>query len=50
MAIDRCVCCGAYIPEGRQVCANCGRRSSKNTLRQRSLKLQIKNTKNHSNL
>lgn len=23
MAIDRCACCGAYIPEGRQVCANC---------------------------
>lgn len=21
--IDRCVCCGEIIPEGRQVCINC---------------------------
>lgn len=20
---DKCVCCGAYVPEGRQVCASC---------------------------
>ncbi len=20
---DRCVCCGAYVPEGRQVCIKC---------------------------
>ena len=23
MAEDRCVCCGAVIPEGRMVCPNC---------------------------
>lgn len=21
--LDRCICCGAIIPEGRQVCPNC---------------------------
>ena len=21
--VDRCVCCGAIVPEGRQVCPNC---------------------------
>lgn len=26
-AEDRCVCCGAEIPEGRQVCPNCERGS-----------------------
>ena len=23
MNVDRCVCCGAIIPEGRMVCPNC---------------------------
>ena len=23
MFVDRCVCCGSYVPEGRQVCAAC---------------------------
>jgi len=23
MAENRCICCGAVIPEGRQVCPNC---------------------------
>jgi hypothetical protein len=23
MSIDRCICCGEIIPEGRQVCWNC---------------------------
>lgn len=27
MAIDRCACCGAYMQEGRQVCASCEQRS-----------------------
>ena len=22
--VDRCICCGAVIPEGRMVCPNCG--------------------------
>ena len=22
--VDRCICCGAIIPEGRMVCPNCG--------------------------
>ncbi len=22
---DRCICCGAYVPEGRQVCVKCER-------------------------
>lgn len=26
-AEERCVCCGAVIPEGRQVCPNCENRS-----------------------
>lgn len=32
--IDKCVCCGAYVPEGRQVCLNCEREAnkSKNTI------------------
>lgn len=21
--LDRCVCCGRYVPEGRQVCTEC---------------------------
>lgn len=25
--VDRCVCCGAIIPEGTQVCINCVRRT-----------------------
>lgn len=25
MSVDRCVCCGAIIPEGRQVCPTCER-------------------------
>lgn len=25
---DRCVCCGEYVPEGRQVCPNCEKGSS----------------------
>lgn len=25
---DRCVCCGEYVPEGRQVCKDCGEGSS----------------------
>jgi predicted nucleic acid-binding Zn ribbon protein len=24
---DCCVCCGAYVPEGRQVCVSCEKRS-----------------------
>lgn len=24
--LERCVCCGAIIPEGRQVCPNCERK------------------------
>ena len=24
---EQCVCCGAVIPEGRQVCPNCERRA-----------------------
>lgn len=23
MSIDHCVCCGSYIPEGRQICQSC---------------------------
>ena len=23
MSVDRCVCCGEIIPEGRQVCPKC---------------------------
>ena len=25
MNADRCVCCGTYVPEGRQVCPTCER-------------------------
>lgn len=28
--VDRCVCCGAIIPEGRQVCPVCERRANEN--------------------
>ena len=27
---DRCVCCGDYIPEGRQVCPICERKGYRN--------------------
>lgn len=30
---DTCVCCGAVIPEGRMVCANCLNESNKGWLR-----------------
>lgn len=23
MSVDHCVCCGSYVPEGRQVCQLC---------------------------
>ena len=26
--MDFCVCCGAYVPEGRMVCFNCENESS----------------------
>lgn len=26
---DRCVCCGAYVPEGRQICPQCERETYK---------------------
>jgi 5-methylcytosine-specific restriction endonuclease McrA len=29
MPDDTCICCGAYVPEGRQVCPNCERGASK---------------------
>lgn len=27
--VDTCVCCGAYVPEGRQVCCDCEREASR---------------------
>jgi len=26
---DSCVCCGAYVPEGTQICRSCERREEK---------------------
>lgn len=23
MSVDRCVCCGEIVPEGRMICPNC---------------------------
>lgn len=31
MRDDTCVCCGAYVPEGRQVCYDCERRANEPT-------------------
>ena len=28
-AIDTCVCCGEYVPEGRQVCPACEANANK---------------------
>lgn len=28
MSVDRCVCCGEIIPEGRQVCILCERKAN----------------------
>ena len=28
--VDRCICCGEIIPEGRQVCPGCERSVKKN--------------------
>ncbi len=28
--IDTCVCCGAYVPEGRQVCYTCNSKLKRN--------------------
>ena len=27
--VDTCVCCGAYVPEGRQFCLDCEREASR---------------------
>ena len=27
--MDTCVCCGAYVPEGRQVCFDCEREANR---------------------
>lgn len=27
MSEERCVCCGAIIPEGRQYCPNCAKKA-----------------------
>lgn len=32
MAENKCVCCGAIIPEGRQVCVNCEKAQDKNCI------------------
>ena len=29
MSDDTCVCCGAYVPEGRQVCLDCEREANR---------------------
>jgi hypothetical protein len=29
--LDRCVCCGAPVPEGRQICPNCERGRDRET-------------------
>jgi predicted nucleic acid-binding Zn ribbon protein len=28
---DRCVCCGEYVPEGRQVCLDCENKTFQET-------------------
>lgn len=30
---DRCVSCGAYVPEGRMVCPNCETKVKEQTIR-----------------
>lgn len=30
---DTCVCCGQYVPEGRQVCQSCQNSSRENALK-----------------
>lgn len=31
--VDTCVCCGAYVPEGRQVCSDCEREANREFVR-----------------
>lgn len=38
---DTCVCCGEYVPEGRQVCIACETDSSENRRNNKSNKLTI---------
>lgn len=40
---DRCVCCGEYVPEGRQICNNCetGRIKEVTSLLLKELKVKI---------
>lgn len=41
MREERCVCCGAIIPEGRQVCINC---ETRGTQQERDEKNERRNT------
>ena len=34
MGEERCVCCGAIIPEGRMVCPECERKAAENETEQ----------------
>ena len=43
---DRCVSCGAIIPEGRQVCKNCERKSIEDMLQYGNFYKQKKRIKN----
>ena len=45
MSVDRCVCCGAVIPEGRQVCGICSAGGRKQTRRGKGQELNLKRHK-----
>jgi hypothetical protein len=34
---DKCVCCGDYVPEGRQVCLSCEKKAGTGLMRSESL-------------
>lgn len=38
--VDRCVCCGGIIPEGRQVCPRCEEAANKNPMKTEIIKIK----------
>lgn len=39
---DRCVCCGGYVPEGRQVCYECANSTHKESISNEQIEMLIR--------
>lgn len=49
---DKCICCGAIVPEGRQVCPKCENATSKNWTEMKDVRkavLTVFQKHNHEN-